>query len=150
MSGRNTFQNDYEITSKIKFWNQNLQFWYHHLNRESRGVFLTFKHVHFSEFPECGPALLAHTLKLFSGSNWTIMLLARLEPMPWEVPTLSPIKSMHVCAHIYTQASPRYAFRWLQHFRSSIYFWSYSTISELWRNCLPKLNQFFWILAETS
>ena len=74
------------------------------------------------------------------------MLLARLEPMPWEVPTLSPIKSMHVCAHIYTQASPRYAFRWLQHFRNSIFFWNYSTISELWRNFLPTLNHFFiWL-----
>ena len=28
ISNRNTLQNDYEITSKGKFWNQNVQFWY--------------------------------------------------------------------------------------------------------------------------
>ena len=31
ISGQNTFQNDYEITSKIKFWNQSVRFWYLHL-----------------------------------------------------------------------------------------------------------------------
>ena len=30
ISGQNTFQNDYKITSKSKFSNQNVQFWYLH------------------------------------------------------------------------------------------------------------------------